>query len=81
MGARALTGPAVRGAPSAAPGMVRAAMVIALSSVAATLGLIAIFFVVFPLLVQGLIMFAAAQAMGERAENQDYATRHRSFGS
>ena len=61
--------------------MVRAAMVIALSSVAATLGLVVIFFVVCPRLVQGLIIFAAAPAMGERAENQDYTTRHRSFGA
>ena len=61
--------------------MVRAAMVLALSSVAATLGLIVIFFVVFPALVTGLIVFSSAQAMGERAENQDYATRHRSYGT
>ena len=80
MGAWALTGPAARAA-RVAPGMGRPAMVIALSSVAATLGLVAIFFVVFPLLVQGLIMFAAAQAVGERAENQEYSTRHRSFGA
>ena len=76
MGAPALTGPADCGARYGSR-----AMVIALSSVAATLGLVAIFFVVFPLLVQGLIMFAAAQAMGERAENQEFVTRHRSFGS
>ena len=61
--------------------MVRAAMVLALSSVAATLGLVVIFFVVFPALVTGLIVFASAQVMGERAENQDYATRHRSYGT
>jgi hypothetical protein len=52
-------------------------MVIALSSVAATLGLVIVFFVVFPVLVQGLIAFAVAQAMGERAENQDYLKRRR----
>ena len=79
--ARGRSPPAVRGPPSAAPGMVRAAMVIALSSVAATLGLVVIFFVVFPALVTGLIVFASAQAMGERAENQDYSTRHRSYGA
>ena len=56
-------------------------MVIALSSVAATLGLVVIFFVVSPVLVQGLIAFAAAQALGERADNQEYARRHRMPGS
>ena len=59
--------------------MVRAAMVLALTSVSATLGLVVIFFVVFPALVTGLILFSSAQAMGERAENQDYATRHRTY--
>jgi phage shock protein PspC (stress-responsive transcriptional regulator) len=52
-------------------------MVLALSSTAATLGLVIIFFVVFPLLVQGLIAFAIAQAIGERAENQEYMARRR----
>jgi Sec-independent protein secretion pathway component TatC len=52
-------------------------MVIALSSVAASLGLIFVFFVVFPVLVQGLIAFAIAQVMGERAENQAYMARRR----
>jgi hypothetical protein len=52
-------------------------MVIALSSVAATLGLIVVFFVIFPVLVQGLIAFAIAQVFGERAENQAYLTRRR----
>jgi hypothetical protein len=36
----------------------------------ATIGLILIFFVIFPVLAQGLIAFAIAQALGERAENQ-----------
>jgi uncharacterized membrane protein YqgA involved in biofilm formation len=52
-------------------------MVIALSSFAATFGLVIVFFVVFPILVQGLIAFAAAQALGERAENQAYMQRRR----
>ena len=61
--------------------MLGVVMVLALSSVAATLGLVAVFFVVFPVLVQGLIAFAAAQALGERAENQEYARDHRMPGS
>jgi hypothetical protein len=61
--------------------MLGAAMVLALSSVAATLGLVAVFFVIMPVLVQGLIAFAAAQAVGERAENQEYARHHRMPGS
>lgn len=52
-------------------------MVLALSSVSATIGLVVIFFVVFPALVQGLLAYAAAQAMGERADNQEYAATHR----
>jgi uncharacterized membrane protein YqgA involved in biofilm formation len=50
-------------------------MVIALSAFAATFGLVVVFFVIFPVLVQGLIAFAAAQAAGERAQNQDYMAR------
>jgi hypothetical protein len=52
-------------------------MVLALSSVAATLGLVVVFFVIFPVLVQGLIAFAIAQVIGERAENQEYVARRR----
>ena len=48
---------------------------LALSSTAATLGLVVVFFVVFPVLVQGLIAFAVAQVLGERAENQRYLAR------
>ena len=48
---------------------------VALSSVAATLGLVAVFFVIFPALVTGLIAFALAQVMGERSENQRYLAR------
>jgi hypothetical protein len=50
---------------------------LALSSVAATLGLVVIFFVIFPALAQGLIAFAIAQVLGERAENQEYLARRR----
>jgi hypothetical protein len=56
-------------------------MVLSLTDVSATLGLVGVFFVLFPILVQGLIAFAAAQAVGERAENQEYARRHRAPGS
>ena len=38
----------------------------------ATLGLVGVFFVLFPVLVQGLIGFAIVQVLGERAENQEY---------
>jgi hypothetical protein len=55
----------------------RGVMVLALSSVAATVGLIVVFFVIFPVLVQGLVAFAIAQVIGERAENQEYVARRR----
>lgn len=48
-------------------------MPLALSSTSATLGLVIVFFVVFPLLAHGLIGFAVAQALGERADNQRFA--------
>ncbi len=38
----------------------------------ATLGLVGVFFVLFPVLVQGLIGFTIVQILGERAENQEY---------
>jgi len=50
-------------------------MVIGLSALSATFGLVVIFFVVFPALAQGLIVLAVAQARGERAENEAYAAR------
>ena len=56
-------------------------MVLALSGTAATLGLIAVFFVLFPVLVQGLLVFIAAQVMGEKAENDEYAAQHRTPGT
>ena len=46
------------------------AMIIAMShALRDTLGLVLIFFVVFPLIAQGLIAFAVVQGLGERAEN------------
>jgi hypothetical protein len=56
-------------------------MVVSLSAWAATFGLVVVFFVIFPVLAQGLIAFAIAQAIGERGENQEYARRHRLPGS
>jgi hypothetical protein len=56
-------------------------MVLALSDTAATLGLIAVFFVLFPVLVQGLLAFIAAQVLGEKAENDEYAAEHRTPGT
>jgi hypothetical protein len=53
-----------------------AAMPLAVSpALQSTIGLILIFFVIFPVLAQGLIAFAVAQALGERAENQRRAGR------
>lgn len=48
-------------------------MVLGLSALSSTLGLVGLFFVVFPALAQGLIAFSVAQALGERADNQAYA--------
>jgi hypothetical protein len=39
----------------------------------ATFGLAGVFFVFFPLLVNGLVVFIIAQALGERTQNQAYA--------
>jgi uncharacterized membrane protein YqgA involved in biofilm formation len=47
-------------------------MVIALSAFSSTFGLVVVFFVILPAIAQGLIAFAAAQAFGERAENEEY---------
>jgi hypothetical protein len=46
--------------------------VLALTAFKATFGLVIVFFVIFPILVQGLIAFAVAQALGERQENLEY---------
>ena len=56
-------------------------MILGLSAWAATFGLVVVFFVIFPVLVQGLIAFAIAVGLGERADNQEYARRHRMPGS
>jgi hypothetical protein len=56
-------------------------MVLGLGAWAATFGLILIFFVIFPVLAQGLIAFAIVQVFGERSENQEYARHHRMPGS
>ena len=39
----------------------------------ATLGLAGVFFVFFPMLVNGLVVFIIAQVIGERTQNQAYA--------
>ncbi len=40
-------------------------------------GLIGVFFVLFPFLAQGLIAFAAAQAVVEKRENDRFLEEHR----
>jgi hypothetical protein len=47
-------------------------MLLALTAWKATFGLVIVFFVIFPILVQGLIAFAVAQSLGEREENLEY---------
>ncbi len=42
-----------------------------------SLGLVIVFFVAFPILVQGLIMFAAAVARGEHEANEQRMNRRR----
>ena len=56
-------------------------MVLGLSAWAATFGLVVVFFVIFPVLVQGLIAFAVVIGLGERADNEEYARRHRLPGT
>ena len=57
-------------------GILRRVTVIAMShALRDTLGLVGIFFVLFPLIAQGLIAFAVAQGLGERAENQKLSGR------
>lgn len=55
----------------------RRVMVIALSSFSATLGLVVVFFVIFPALVTGLLALSIALVFGERGENQAYLARRR----
>ena len=45
------------------------------SATADTIALIVVFFVVFPLLAQGLIVYAIAQALGERRSNEEHVAR------
>jgi hypothetical protein len=52
-------------------------MVFAMDPAIATLGLVVVFFVIFPALITGLIAFALAQVIGERGENQGYVARRR----
>ena len=47
------------------------------SSLTDSLGLIGIFFVLFPLVVTGLIVFAVAAALGERRANQEHRLQRR----
>jgi hypothetical protein len=47
------------------------------SALGDSLGLGAIFFVLFPAVVTGLIVFAVVTAMGERRANEEYKLRHR----
>ena len=57
-------------------------MVLAMSNaVKIDIGLIGVFFVLFPLLVNGLIGFAGAGAFAERRENDRYLEEHRIPGS
>jgi len=51
--------------------------VLGLTDTAATIGLLAVFAVVFPALIHVLVGFAIAQVMGERNENQRYEKRGR----
>jgi hypothetical protein len=57
-------------------------MVLAVSyAVKIDLGLIGVFFVLFPLLVNGLIGVAAAGSYAEKRENDRYLEEHRIPGS
>jgi hypothetical protein len=47
----------------------------------ATIGLVGVFFVFFPLLVNGIVVFIIAQAIGERSQNQAYARGDSNAGS
>jgi hypothetical protein len=47
-------------------------LIFALSPFKATFGLVVVFFVIFPLLLHGLIGYALAQSAGEHAANLEY---------
>jgi len=42
-----------------------------------TIALVVVFFVVFPVIAQGLIAYAIAQTLGERRSNEEYVARGR----
>jgi hypothetical protein len=44
-----------------------------------TLGLVGVFFVAFPLLVNVMIGFIAAQVLGERQANIEYEREHQAY--
>jgi hypothetical protein len=48
------------------------ALIFALSPFKATFGLVVVFFVIFPLLLHGLIGFALAQSAGEHQDNLEH---------
>jgi Sec-independent protein secretion pathway component TatC len=56
-------------------------MVVAMSSLAATLGLVCVFFVLFPVLVHVLLGFAAGVAFAEKKDNDRYRATHRMPGA
>ena len=57
-------------------------MVLAVSNAAKVdFGLIGVFFVLFPLIVNGLIGFAGAQAVVEKRENDRFLEEHRIPGT
>jgi hypothetical protein len=47
-------------------------LIFALTATKATIGILVIFMVLFPALVQGILAFIAAQVAGEHAENERY---------
>lgn len=49
-----------------------ASLVLALTATKATVGLVVVFFVVFPALAHALIGMAVAQVMGEKEANDNY---------
>ena len=58
------------------------AMVFAISeAMKFNIGVVGVFFVLFPVLVQGLIAYAAAGAYAERRDNDYYLEQHRIPGS
>jgi hypothetical protein len=50
--------------------------VLALTAFKASFGLLLIFVVIFPALVQGIIAFIAAAIAGERRQNKAYQAEH-----